>query len=503
MTAPATWVVLAILLVLQCGLVVAHLGRGARPAARRTRRRAGHAGIVAQSLAERLNRLHGRPGARRRPRRRRGPTRSRPRGRRRGHPRHGRRREEERPLRLLGERPRHDPARAHVATKVSATDRTAPVRDPRGATRAGTRMSPGPSVYLLSSLWVAARFPGRPRLGAVRSRPAGGPARSERVWPAAARGARAALSLGRGGGHRHCSGDRSGSSGAVGRRVPRCCRGRCRDRCAGPALRRGGGGRRRDRPRLPHRHRSSPSGTRGCCPSPWWQAEPWTPHGATLDLATSLTWFGTLGLLRPVLLLGGLLALSLLVLAGGTARPRWAAPGGRRAGSGPLAAPGARASPYPPPWRCSAAVVLAPAGACVVSQEPVPGASQTACVPARRPRSQDVKSLNDYVLDLRAGSSFQGADVGADVLLEDGRRLWVFGDTLRAADFDGQKFVRNSMLVFGADVPGDGAARRPRRADPRPRQERRLLADVHRPRGAARLRLVGVATATGAGDQRP
>ncbi len=71
---------------------------------------------------------------------------------------------------------------------------------------------------------------------------------------------------------------------------------------------------------------------------------------------------------------------------------------------------------------------------------------------------------------MRGGSAFQGADVGADVLLQDGRRLWVFGDTLRAPDFPGQQFVRNSMLVFGggcadAVVPADKGALIPNRGD--------------------------------------
>ena len=81
-----------------------------------------------------------------------------------------------------------------------------------------------------------------------------------------------------------------------------------------------------------------------------------------------------------------------------------------------------------------------------MSATPVQGASQTACVP--REKVTSVKQLNQQILRVRAGSSFQGADVGADVGLQDGRRLWLFADTLRAPDFDGQKFVRNSMLVL-------------------------------------------------------
>ena len=60
--------------------------------------------------------------------------------------------------------------------------------------------------------------------------------------------------------------------------------------------------------------------------------------------------------------------------------------------------------------------------------------------------------------------------VGADVNLQDGRRLWVFGDTLRSADFSGQRFVRNSMLVIDdscahAVVPADHGALIPDRPD--------------------------------------
>jgi hypothetical protein len=56
------------------------------------------------------------------------------------------------------------------------------------------------------------------------------------------------------------------------------------------------------------------------------------------------------------------------------------------------------------------------------------------------------------------------------VLLQDGRRLWVFGDTLRSPDFSGQRFVRNSMLVFGPDcaasvLPADHGALIPDRRD--------------------------------------
>lgn len=95
-------------------------------------------------------------------------------------------------------------------------------------------------------------------------------------------------------------------------------------------------------------------------------------------------------------------------------------------------------------------------------------ATETACLPFEPVTTVD--DLNGLVNGLRGGQEFQGADVGADVTLQDGRRLWVFGDTLRSADFVGQRFVRNSMLVFGDDcadvvLPADRGALVPDRED--------------------------------------
>ena len=84
-------------------------------------------------------------------------------------------------------------------------------------------------------------------------------------------------------------------------------------------------------------------------------------------------------------------------------------------------------------------------------------------------RGRDDPQLNTFARTVRGGQAFQGADVGADVLLQDGRRLWVFGDTLRAGD-GGQRFVRNSMLVLGRGcaqvvLPADKGALIPDRGD--------------------------------------
>ncbi|MBC7630119.1 DUF4185 domain-containing protein [Aeromicrobium sp.] len=132
------------------------------------------------------------------------------------------------------------------------------------------------------------------------------------------------------------------------------------------------------------------------------------------------------------------------------------------------------------PWRVRVALVTIPAAAAMFaalalaprhdgpSAGAAPFAAETRCIPIDPITS--VGSLNTLASKVRGGAEFQGADVGADVTLQDGRRLWVFGDTLRAPSFKGQRFVRNSMLVFQsgcADVvlPADHGALIPDRAD--------------------------------------
>ncbi len=100
--------------------------------------------------------------------------------------------------------------------------------------------------------------------------------------------------------------------------------------------------------------------------------------------------------------------------------------------------------------------------------EPPPLASQTQCLDL--PPLTTVDELNTWVDTVRGGDEFQGADVGADALLQDGRRLWVFGDTLRNGSGDQQEFVRNSMLVLDDDcanlvLPAGNGALIPDRED--------------------------------------
>lgn len=78
----------------------------------------------------------------------------------------------------------------------------------------------------------------------------------------------------------------------------------------------------------------------------------------------------------------------------------------------------------------------------------IAGASESRCLPTGPIAS--VADLNRFVGTVRGGADFAGGDVGASVRLQDGRDLYVFGDTLRDHAGGGSGFVRNSMLVFGS-----------------------------------------------------
>lgn len=86
----------------------------------------------------------------------------------------------------------------------------------------------------------------------------------------------------------------------------------------------------------------------------------------------------------------------------------------------------------------------------------------------RTPRT--VEEINERIVETRRSPNFLGADVGADVQLSDNRSLWVFGDTLREKDFNGPRFVSNSMLLFAPScatvvMPPDRGAVIPNRKD--------------------------------------
>lgn len=84
------------------------------------------------------------------------------------------------------------------------------------------------------------------------------------------------------------------------------------------------------------------------------------------------------------------------------------------------------------------------------------------------PRS--VQEINRLVAGERRSPAFLGADVGADLALPDGRRLWVFGDTVRAPDHAAPRIVHNSVVITSRDsialvVTPDRGAVIPDRAD--------------------------------------
>lgn len=213
-------------------------------------------------------------------------------------------------------------------------------------------------------------------------------------------------------------------------------------------------------------------------PQPWSWLATWAPSGAALESVSGATALGG-HVARPTLVLLAWFVSAVLTLL----LSRWVRavfggrPGPHRDGEGDVAdaVPGAGGHAS---WVLAAVVpaagVLLSATLLVPDEAPDFGAlpslaSETECIATGQLRS--VKDLNRVTGWLRGSPAFQGGDVGADVLLQDGRRLWLFGDTLRGDDFDGQTFVRNSMLVVGDDclsvvVPADHGALIPDRPPP-------------------------------------
>lgn len=184
-------------------------------------------------------------------------------------------------------------------------------------------------------------------------------------------------------------------------------------------------------------------------PGPWPAASTWAPTGAAQEALTALAYLDPTRAIRPALVVGvaALVAVLVLVLS-------------RRLQRQPAAT--ATVSMSPRHWRLwvvgsvlplallmSLAVAYLPTD--VVRAERLPSiASETTCVEqARRPRG--IGDLNRQIATLQGSPAFQGADVGADVRLQDGRFLLVFGDTLRSPTFDGPRLARNSMMLWDAD----------------------------------------------------
>ncbi|GAB3197205.1 hypothetical protein GCM10027062_08410 [Nocardioides hungaricus] len=90
------------------------------------------------------------------------------------------------------------------------------------------------------------------------------------------------------------------------------------------------------------------------------------------------------------------------------------------------------------------ALLLPSAPSAPRAEPPGRGLRLSACV-ALGP-IETVADLNRFVRRSPGVPALRGADVGIDVLLGDGRRLWLFADTLQS-DSAGTRFVRNSALV--------------------------------------------------------
>lgn len=198
-------------------------------------------------------------------------------------------------------------------------------------------------------------------------------------------------------------------------------------------------------------------------PPPWPTLASWTQNGATHRAVFDLVAFGPGAATRPLLVMLAYLVAALVTLAVA-----------RRARGHAVSRAGVVR------WRLRVAVVTVPVTALMLALTAYPPtsssppdplaskASRTTCLGLGDIRT--VADLNRVAGQLRGGPEFQGADVGAEVRLQDDRTLWVFGDTLRAEDFTGQRFVRNSMLIVEPEclqvvVPQDKGAVIPDRSD--------------------------------------
>ncbi|GGO73641.1 DUF4185 domain-containing protein [Nocardioides deserti] len=200
-------------------------------------------------------------------------------------------------------------------------------------------------------------------------------------------------------------------------------------------------------------------------PGPWADLVRWTSAGAAAEGVRDAAAGGGPG--RALWFLGAVAATGLLVLAltrfDGVRHSPAATGSGRPADDVPTSGR----------WRIQLVAVLAAlAAGTVLTLTLLPGAdgadgdtaypslaSATTCEPTGPVRT--VADLN-RITELRGSPQFRGGDVGAQAELQDGRRLWVFGDTLRGTGGE-ERFVRNSMLVVEPGclrvvVPAGGGA---------------------------------------------
>lgn len=186
-------------------------------------------------------------------------------------------------------------------------------------------------------------------------------------------------------------------------------------------------------------------------PGPWAELVGWTTAGAAAEAIRAAAGAGGAG--RPLWFLVAVAVTALLVLA----LTRF--DGVRHS----PAAPDDADVPTSGRWRLQlVGIIAALVVGATLTLTLLPGsddaaaypslASATTCEPTGPVRTVD--DLN-RVTELRGSPQFQGGDVGAQAELQDGRSVWLFGDTLRAGagaagDSGGgeQRFVRNSMLVI-------------------------------------------------------
>lgn len=201
---------------------------------------------------------------------------------------------------------------------------------------------------------------------------------------------------------------------------------------------------------------------------PWSTVSSWTLVGATADGVRGVTAFSGSGHGRALAVLLATATVAVAVLSA----TRFV---GARESPSPIVRPGQ--VPTTAQWRWQLVGLLAAMAASTalvlvvlpdrtaLRSDGYSLASSSECVSTGPVRGVD--DLN-RITQLRGSAAFQGGDVGADVLLQDGRRIFMFGDTLRSDDVPGGQFVRNSMLVFGPDclqvvLPADGGAIIPER----------------------------------------
>lgn len=199
--------------------------------------------------------------------------------------------------------------------------------------------------------------------------------------------------------------------------------------------------------------------------------EPWSSiatlglPGAGLETATELSLHGRLAPEPSAVVLVWLVTAPLVILLARVVRRRQEVPS-------PVDDDGMRHIGGMNGWRIRVLGVVAPLTAAmlvlsfVVPRAEVSAAPRLASLAASADcvRSGNVTSVADLnrIAAMRGTDDFRGGDVGADALLQDGRRAWLFGDTLQDG-VAGSGYVRNSMLVtdekcIRAVVPESGGA---------------------------------------------